>query len=175
MWYKEISSVIFLFSFHSHKWSPCFPAQAAATPSPGRSKTWAVCFLASEAQAWYSWVSRGLTIFLCPLLRQAFSCFPETVWCWISCYLPWGSSSAVNLRLERVCLPPELQVLTSGIGNFLWPDSCLGYPTGKPWKQTLWKHPFNLRRICSGLWINFVRNSVFKGPVSVLLLSPLNS
>lgn len=28
----------------------------------------------------------------------------------VSCYLPQGSSSAVNLRLERVSLPPELQV-----------------------------------------------------------------
>lgn len=35
-WYEGISSVIFLFSFHSHKWSACLPAQAAAEPGPGQ-------------------------------------------------------------------------------------------------------------------------------------------
>lgn len=50
-----------------------------------------------------------------------------------------------------------------GIGHFPWPDPCLEQPTETPWRPALWKHPFNLRGICSGLWINFVRNSVFKG------------
>lgn len=35
-WYEGISSVIFLFSFHSHKWSAYLPAQAAAEPGPGQ-------------------------------------------------------------------------------------------------------------------------------------------
>lgn len=141
MWYKGISSVIFLFSFHSHKWSSCFPARLQLHQVQGEAKPELCAFLLvrlkrdipeSPGDLWYSSVHS---------LDGPFLCFPEMVWWWfhmphlrllehsissclpltapafasstpsrVSCYLPQGSSSAVNLRLERVSLPPEFQV-----------------------------------------------------------------
>lgn len=72
------------------------------------------------------------------------------------------SAKGCSYQNSRVCN------MYGGAGNFLWPEFCLGQTVcGKTLKTSLWKHPLNLRGICSGLWINFVGNSVFKGPISV--------
>lgn len=139
---------------------PCFQKQIGGSSMP---HLWRLEHSTSGLSSLDSPASESVTLFMeisCYLSRG--SSAPSFQWMQPRSTSGWKvfalkQQGTVHFQSSRV------SHVYVGTGNFPWPDSCLGWSVEKPWRQALWKHPFNLRGICSGLWINFVRNSVFKG------------